>query len=74
MRGWGSSRATASGRSSDRTGWPGRYNSYRAKIQEVEINPNIAWKINDKFSIAAGVVASYFNVTLQRACVPALGR
>jgi long-chain fatty acid transport protein len=47
-------------------GWPGRYNSYRASIQEVEINPNIAWKINDKFSVAAGVVASYFNLSLQR--------
>jgi len=46
--------------------WPGRYNSYRASIQEVEINPNIAWKINDKFSVAAGVVASYFNLTLQK--------
>jgi long-chain fatty acid transport protein len=48
-------------------GWPGRYNSYRASIVETEINPNIAYKINDKFSIAAGIVASYFNVTLQRA-------
>ena len=48
-------------------GWPGRYNSYRAMIQEVEINPNVAWKINDKISIAAGLVASYFNVTLQKA-------
>ena len=48
-------------------GWPGRYNSYRASIQEVEINPNIAYKVNDKFSVAAGLVASYINVTLQRA-------
>jgi long-chain fatty acid transport protein len=48
-------------------GWPGRYNSYRASIQEFEINPNIAYKVNDKFSIAAGLVGSYFNVALQRA-------
>jgi long-chain fatty acid transport protein len=47
-------------------GWPGRYNSYHASIAEVEINPNVAWKINDKFSVAAGVVASYFNLSLQR--------
>jgi long-chain fatty acid transport protein len=48
-------------------GWPGRYNSYRATISEVEINPNVAWKINDKFSVAAGVVASYFNLSLSKA-------
>jgi long-chain fatty acid transport protein len=48
-------------------GWPGRYNSYRANIAEVEINPNVAWKISDKFSVAAGLVASYMNITLQRA-------
>ena len=48
-------------------GWPGRYNSYRASIQEFEINPNVAYKVNDKFSIAAGLVGSYFNVSLSRA-------
>jgi long-chain fatty acid transport protein len=48
-------------------GWPGRYNSYRAVIQEFEINPNVAYKVNDKFSVAAGLVGSYFNLTLQRA-------
>jgi long-chain fatty acid transport protein len=53
-------------------GWPGRYNSYRASIVEMEINPNIAYKVNDKLSIAAGLVGSYFNVTLQRA-LPATG-
>jgi long-chain fatty acid transport protein len=47
-------------------GWPGRYNSYRATIQEIEINPNVAWKINDKFSVAGGIVASYFNLSLSR--------
>ncbi len=47
-------------------GWPGRYNSYNASIVEAEINPNIAYKVNDKFSVAAGIVASYFNLTLQR--------
>ena len=48
-------------------GWPGRYNSYRAVIQEFEINPNVAYKVNDKLSLAAGLVGSYFKVTLQRA-------
>jgi long-chain fatty acid transport protein len=47
-------------------GWPGRYNSYRATIQEFEINPNIAYKVNEKFSVAAGLVGSYFNLNLSR--------
>jgi long-chain fatty acid transport protein len=50
--------------------WPGRFNSTRAMIKEVEINPNVAYRVNDKFSIAAGVVASYMNLDLSRKLPP----
>jgi long-chain fatty acid transport protein len=51
-------------------GWPGRFNSYRAMIREVEINPNVAYKVNDKFSLAAGVTASYMNLNLSKKLPP----
>lgn len=46
--------------------WPGRYNSYKAVIQTVNINPNIAVKLNDKVSIAAGLDFMYFDLDLRQ--------
>jgi len=46
--------------------WPGRYNSTKATIQSLELNPNIAFKINDQLSVAAGLSAMWFNANLQR--------
>ncbi len=43
----------------------GRYNSYNANIQTVEFNPNIAWKVNDQLSLAAGVRIMYLSVDLE---------
>ena len=46
--------------------WPGRYNSYKANIQTLELNPNIAYKINDKLSIAGGLSLMWFDLELCR--------
>lgn len=46
--------------------WPGRYNSYYAKVSSAEINPNLAYKITDKLSLSAGVSVMYFDVKLQK--------
>ncbi len=46
--------------------WPGRYNSTKATIQSLELNPNIAFKINDQLSVAAGLSAMWFDANLQR--------
>jgi len=46
--------------------WPGRYNSYKAEIQTVEINPNIAYKVSDKLSFAGGLSLMYFNLDLKQ--------
>jgi long-chain fatty acid transport protein len=51
--------------------WPGRYNSYNAVIKTFEINPNIAYKVNDKFSIAGGLDLMYFSLHLQSKVSPA---
>ena len=46
--------------------WPGRYNSYKAVIQTLTVNPNIAFKLNDKFSFALGLDLMWFDLTLKR--------
>jgi len=53
--------------------WPGRYNSYFAEIQTVELNPNVAYKINDKLSIAGGFSLMYMNLDLKKKLSPAVG-
>lgn len=50
--------------------WPGRYNSYYARIRSVELNPNIAYKVNDKFSVAAGLNATWFELKLENRISP----
>ncbi|MBU1692438.1 MAG: outer membrane protein transport protein [Verrucomicrobia bacterium] len=46
--------------------WPGRYNSYKAVIQTLTFNPNVALKINDQVSLAAGVSAMWLDLDLRR--------
>ncbi len=53
--------------------WPGRYNSYYARIRTVELNPNIAYKVNEKFSIAAGLNAMWFDLKLQQKILTGAG-
>ena len=53
--------------------WPGRYNSYLGNIETVEINPNVAYKINDKLSIAGGVSLMYMSLDIKKKLSPAVG-
>jgi long-chain fatty acid transport protein len=46
--------------------WVGRYAEYYAGVVTYSINPNIAYKINDQWSIAAGVEAMYVDVEIKR--------
>ena len=46
--------------------WPGRNNSYNAVVKGVEINPNLAWKVNDCFSIAGGLSVMRLDVKLEQ--------
>ena len=52
--------------------WPGRFNNYNAVIQSLTFNPNIALKLHDKVSVAAGVSAMWFDLKLERK-IPAPG-
>jgi long-chain fatty acid transport protein len=47
------------------TEWLGRFNSYNAEIKTFEINPSIAYKVTDNFSVAFGVSAMYMDIKLQ---------
>lgn len=45
--------------------WPGRYNNYNAVIQTLTVNPNVALKLNDRLSIAAGLELMWFDLKLE---------
>jgi long-chain fatty acid transport protein len=42
--------------------WVGRYVGIKIVAQSADINPNIAWRLNDHVSIAAGVSAQYLKL------------
>ena len=46
--------------------WPGRYNIYSVSMLSASLNPNLAVKVNDKFSFALGVEMMYVNLDLQK--------
>lgn len=48
-------------------GWVGRYHALKSALLMVNINPSIAWKINDAFSIGGGVNLQYAKAELSSA-------
>ena len=47
--------------------WVGRYQAKESELITVNINPSLAYQINDSFSVGAGVVAEYADATLSQA-------
>lgn len=47
--------------------WEGRYSSTNADIATITINPNIAWKVNDRWSVAFGLDAVWLKAELEQA-------
>jgi len=45
--------------------WPGRFNSYNAFVRVVELNPNAAWKVNDRLSVSAGASLARLDLKLE---------
>jgi len=48
--------------------WDGAYQTLKAKefsLQVIEINPNVAYKVNDKFAIGFGLRGLYSNGTIE---------
>jgi len=47
--------------------WNGRYNVRKITIESLDINPSVAFKVNDQLSLAAGLRAEYFDMELKSA-------
>ncbi len=60
-------------------GWVGRYQALKSELQSVNINPTLAYRLNEQISLGAGISLQYVNVELSRAvdfgsiCVGSLG-
>lgn len=46
--------------------WVGRYNATESSIKTVNLNPSVAYKISEQFSIGAGLVAQYYKSTFTK--------
>jgi long-chain fatty acid transport protein len=49
------------------TGWVGRYQALNSELTTININPSIAYKVNDKVSLGFGLSAQQADATLSRA-------
>ncbi len=47
--------------------WVGRYHAVTSDMKTVNINPGLAWQVNEKLSLGFGVNAQYANVILTSA-------
>ncbi len=47
--------------------WIGRFQAKESELKTININPSLAYKVNDTFSIGAGLVAEYAEATLSQA-------
>jgi long-chain fatty acid transport protein len=48
-------------------GWVGRYHAVDSELLTVDINPSIAYRIDDRWSVGFGVSAQYADATLSQA-------
>lgn len=48
-------------------GWKGRYHALRSDLRTVNINPAVAYRVNDWLSLGAGFSAQYMRVVLSNA-------
>jgi long-chain fatty acid transport protein len=47
--------------------WMGRFHALNSKIETINVNPSIAFKVNDQFSIGAGVSYQHLKARLTQA-------
>jgi len=47
--------------------WVGRYQAKESELLTININPSLAYKVSDSFSVGAGVVAEHAEATLSQA-------
>ena len=44
-------------------GWLGRYQALQSKVETLNVNPSISWRINDQFTLGAGVSWQHIKAT-----------
>lgn len=47
--------------------WVGRYHALTSELKTVDINPSVAWKVNDSVSVGVGLSIQLAEATLSRA-------
>lgn len=47
--------------------WVGRYDAVKSDLKTVNINPSLAWRVNDKLSVGGGIDVRYIDVELTSA-------
>jgi len=47
--------------------WVGRYQALKSQLQSYDLNPSLAYKVNDRVSFGAGFNAQYINASLSKA-------
>jgi long-chain fatty acid transport protein len=47
--------------------WTGRYHALESEIVDLNVNPALAWKVNEVFSVGFGVSLNYIDATLNNA-------
>ena len=48
-------------------GWVGRYQALESKIETINVNPSISYKVNDTVALGAGVSVQYINGQISKA-------
>lgn len=48
-------------------GWVGRYHALRSEVKTVNINPSVAYRVNEHLSLGAGMSAQYIQAELSNA-------
>jgi len=51
-------------------GWVGRFQGLKSEITNLDINPSLSYKVDERLSVGAGISAQYLNVKLTQA-IPA---
>jgi len=51
--------------------WPGAFNVYQATINSFSLNPNLAYKVSDRLSVALGVEYVYVDMEISKRFNPA---
>lgn len=54
--------------------WVGRFQGIKSRITTIDLNPSVAWKVTDWFSVSAGASAQWMHAQLTQATYLGFGR